>query len=414
MSDSDNRKRLKVLRIISRLNIGGPSIHVSLLCRKLNPEKFESVLIVGALSPSEGDMSYLIKEKIESVRSISKLQREIDPVKDVFVLFNLLRIFFKEKPDIIHTHTAKAGAIGRMAGFIYKCCSGRRIAMVHTFHGNVFEGYFSQFKSKLFETIEKISAWYTDAVIAISPTQQWELVSKHRIVAAKKVHLINLGFDLSPFIGTKSKNRGVFRKRWGIAERSILIGIVGRLVPIKNHQLFLDAAKRLMEVHDNVPVQFVVVGDGELRDQLEDYARNIGLGDKIIFCGWQKDVHIVYADLDVLALTSFNEGTPVSIIEAMASEVPVITTDAGGLKDLLGAPKDTGSGSNGFQVCRSGVMCQKMDPTAFAEGIWFLCQDSNSKTGSRTLAAREHVRRHYSQDRLVESIEAIYEHLTGS
>jgi glycosyltransferase involved in cell wall biosynthesis len=206
--------------------------------------------------------------------------------------------------------------------------------VVHTFHGHVLDAYFGKVKSFIFRAIEKKLARLTDRIIAISLTQKWELSQKYKIAEPSKISMINLGFDLIPFVHA-DKFKGKLREKIGVSNDTLLIGIVGRLAKVKNHKMFLDAAILFLKNHNKPNVKFVLVGDGELRQTLKNYAVEKGLKDQVIFYGWEKNIPMIYADLDILALTSLNEGTPVSIIEAMAASVPVVTTGVGGIKDLL-------------------------------------------------------------------------------
>jgi GT2 family glycosyltransferase/glycosyltransferase involved in cell wall biosynthesis len=403
--------KIKIMRIVSRMNIGGPSIHVSLLTKKMDTGKFETRLVTGALSPHEGSMAYLLHGSSEQVRTIAELQREIHPVKDGVAFLKLFNLIRTEKPDIVHTHTAKAGTIGRLAAFCFRLLSGRKVVLVHTFHGNVLEGYFGQVKSKLFGLFEKCMALFTDAIIAISPTQKWELIQKFKISHPGKIHIINLGFDLSAFLNEDGHKSGVFRDQWALNGNTTLIGIVGRMVPIKNHHMFLDAARLFLENDHPGAVKFVVVGDGERRNDLERYAKKLGIVDRVIFCGWENDISKVYADLDILALTSFNEGTPVSIIEAMAASVPVISTEVGGIKDLVGEPLSDAPGSNGFRICKRGIICKSDDVIAFSKGIRYLIDNGLDKKSPRIQQARDYVLENYSEAALIHNIEKLYDHL---
>lgn len=399
-------KKIKVLRLIARLNIGGPAIHVSLLTKGLDSKKFKPILIAGKISPTEGDMSYLFELMDNKPIIFPELQRDISPKMDLMAfrrIFNKLR---EEKPDIVHTHTAKAGSSARLAVLMYNLFYGKQVRTVHTFHGHVFEGYFSRTKSLVFVWIERLLAMLTDVIIAISDTQKKDLTKKFHIAPAKKISTIELGFELAPFL-SNGFLKGQFREKFGIRNGTLLIGIVGRLVPIKNHKMFFKAAKLFIEQNPGLWLKFMVVGDGELRGELQAYCRQLGLIDHVIFCGWVKDVHLVYADLDILALTSLNEGTPVSIIEAMASSVPVIATDAGGVLDLLGTPDGINS-SNGFRVCKRGILCRKEDALGFAKGLEYLVDlDARNK---RTLLtqARSYVKERFSEERLIRDMESLY------
>jgi GT2 family glycosyltransferase/glycosyltransferase involved in cell wall biosynthesis len=400
--------KYQILRIIARLNIGGPAIHVHLLTKGLNPNQFESTLVAGQISPKEGDMSYLFDPADTNLMFIADLQRELNLLKDILAFSKILKIIYLKKPDIVHTHTAKAGFSAKLAVFLYNFLFGMQIKTVHTFHGHIFRYYFSESKSLIFIRIERLLAKMTDAIIAISDSQKKELVDVFRIAPAGKVKTIPLGFDLQPFLNTGAL-KGNFRKKFGIAEDALLIGIIGRLVPIKNHRMFLDVARLFSDLNRTKKnhVKFVIVGDGELNSELQMHCRKLNLSDDVIFCGWMRDIPSVYADLDILAMTSLNEGTPVSIIEAMASSVPVIATEAGGVLDLLGEVDETAS-SNGFRVCRRGILCNKNDAPGFAGGLKYMVDmDDDAKHGYIEYA-RRFVTERYSQQRLLGDIESLY------
>jgi len=404
-------ERIKVMRLIARMNIGGPAIHVHLLAKGLDEKKFKSILVTGKISPQEGDMSYLFKPMETKPIIIHELQREISIMMDIKAFFQIFKILRREMPDIVHTHTAKAGTSARIAAVMYNIICRQNVRMVHTFHGHVFEGYFSRAKSLLFVWIERLLAKSTDVVIAISETQKKELAEKFRIAAPAKIKTIELGFDLNPFLKSRAL-RGHFRKNLGLDNNTLLIGIIGRLVPIKNHIMFLKAAEAFLEQNPDVRVKFIVVGDGELRGELEGYCNRNGLSRYVRFCGWIRNVSEVYSDLDILALTSINEGTPVSIIEAMACSVPVIATDAGGVLDLLG-PRDGVPSSDGFVVCERGIFCRKNDVLGFARGLKYLVGVDKYKNEKRLMRARSFVKYKFSQEHLIKDIEALYLDLMG-
>jgi glycosyltransferase involved in cell wall biosynthesis len=392
--------------MIARLNIGGPAIHVHLLTKGLDAKRFEPTLVAGKISPQEGDMSYLFDSADKEPTIIPELQREISLRMDLKAFQRIFNRLIEEKPDIVHTHTAKAGSSARLAVLLYNLIYGKKIRTVHTFHGHVFEGYFSRAKSLMFVWIERLLARLTDVIIAISKTQKKDLSQKFRIAPAQKINTVELGFDLRPFLGS-GVLKGQFRQSLGINNDTLLVGIVGRLVPIKNHMMFLKGARLFLERNPGVPTKFMVVGDGELRDELEAYCQQLGLSDHMMFCGWIKNVPLLYADLDILALTSTNEGTPVSIIEAMASSVPVIATDAGGVQDLLGQPDGVPS-SDGFVVCERGILCRKNDASGFGKGLKYLMEADIREKQKRLMRARSFVKVRFSEERLLHDIESLY------
>lgn len=400
------RGKIRILRIISRMNIGGPAIHVHLLTQGLNTARFHSKLVTGRISPKEGDMGYLFSEYDNKPIVIPELQRDLNLFMDISAFIRIFRILVKEKPDIVHTHTAKAGSSSRLAGFLCNLLGKRNMLLVHTFHGNVFEGYFNRLNSILFINIERILGWISHKIIAISQTQREELTRKFSIAKPEKVHIIELGFDLTPFFNCHIYKKE-FRKSLGVDENTLLVGIIGRLVPIKNHHLFLLAAKEFIRQKPDIPVRFVIVGDGELRETLEETTRKMQIADYVDFAGWVREVPKVYADLDVLALTSNNEGTPVSIIESMASAVPVISTDAGGVRDILGIPEES-LNDNDFVVCERGILCTKNNPEGFANGLICLVETQAEKLKKQTEKARMFVQNRYSKERLFQDMERLY------
>jgi GT2 family glycosyltransferase/glycogen synthase len=398
--------RIRVLRFIARLNVGGPSIHVYLLTTGLDPKRFHSTLVTGRISPREGDMGYLFQSAVEQPVIIEDLQREISPLMDGRAFLQILRLLRHKRPDIIHTHTAKAGTSARLAAIIYNRIFNGNARTVHTFHGHVFEGYFSRTKTSMFIWIERILAKSTDVIVAISRTQKMDLSDKFRIAPDHKIKIIPLGFDLSPFLQSTAL-KGRFRNSIGLLRSSILVGIVGRLVAIKHHDMFLKMAKIFLKRNPDIDAKFILVGDGELREELEAHVETLGLKNHVSFCGWRRDLPEVYADLDVLALTSENEGTPVSIIEAMASGTPVISTDAGGVLDLLGHAEES-STAGGFTVCKRGVLCRKNDEAGFAQGLRHLITMDKKRLEKMTDEAKSFAMNTFSNERLVHDMEALY------
>ncbi|RJQ27159.1 glycosyltransferase [Candidatus Parcubacteria bacterium] len=408
---SETKKKIKVLRIISRLNIGGPAIHAFLLTKGLNPDRFETILVTGRKSTFEGDMSYLFDSLQNKPLVVEDLQRELSPLRDLRAFIAIVRIIYKEKPDIVHTHTTKAGASARFAVFLFRCFNHKEIKTIHTFHGHVFFGYFNKFMSHMVVWIERFLMKLTDTIIAISDSQYKELTGKYRIAPSYKVVTKELGFDLSPFLRSKS-NGGEIRTKLGIGENTSLIGIIGRLVPIKNHKLFLEAAKSFISKNPIERIKFIIVGDGELKSDLMLLTKELELEEAVHFFGWVRDVSVVYSDLDILALTSLNEGTPVSVIEAMASRVPVISTDAGGVVDLVG-PEERYSKSNGFKACERGILCAKDDPDGFAGAIKYLIDLNPEEKESLVNRACSFVSEKYTQERLIRNMEDLYIDLLG-
>lgn len=382
-----NREKKKILRIIARLNVGGPAIQAISLNRDLNNDEFESTLVYGAVSPGEADITKFPGMEVERGILLPGLGRELHPLKDTSTLLTLIKIIRRERPYIIHTHTAKAGAVGRVAGVL---CGVPVI--IHTFHGHVLHGYFSPLKTFVFKMIEKVLAAFTTRIITISPAQKAEIQSLLG-VNENKFAIVPLGFNLEKFENCKERSRGEFRAAIAAAPQDIVIVIVGRIVPIKNHALFLNAAKLLLEKHDNL--KFAVVGGGELQEQSELLARELGISDRVVFAGWWSEIEKVYADADITALTSDNEGTPVCLIESLSSGVPVVSTDVGGVRDVV---KD---GESGFLV-------PKGDAAAFAASVAKLIESPALRTRMGTAGKEDAIVR-YSYKRLSSDIVSLYQ-----
>lgn len=384
------KKKLKVLRVIARLNVGGPAIHTILLTQSLNNDYFESMLVTGSVAPGEKDMSYLASEKGVSPVIIPQFGRQINPLKDIVALWKIYRIIRSFRPDIVHTHTAKAGALGRIAAIL----AGTPVR-IHTFHGHIFDGYFSGFYIFIFLLIERVLALWTRYIVVVSRAQKREIGKRYRITSPDKIKVIQLGLELEKFFSVQPKE-GELRRSAGIADDAVTVGIVGRLVPVKNHGMFLEAAKRLNVLTEGkAKVKYLIIGDGEERMRLEERADKLGIREDVVFRGWRENMAEVYSDIDILALTSLNEGTPVAVIEALASARPVVVTNVGGVTDVVD------DGVHGYVVA-SG------DAPAFADRLFDLVNDPAKRAlfGER---GREMVRQKFSIERLVRDITELYE-----
>jgi len=362
---------IRVLRIIARLNIGGPALHVTHLARGLNPARFETMLVTGQVGPGEGDMSDLARGL--NWRVIPELGRELAPTADAITLIKLWGLIRRFRPHIVHTHTAKAGAVGRVAARL----AGVPL-VVHTFHGHTFRGYWGPFGSRAVVAIEQMLARLTDRLIAVSDRVRDDLI-EFRIGPPEKIAAIPVGLDLEPFAQMERS-----------PSEEPIVGIVGRLVPVKNHALFLEMARRL--ICGGFPGRFVVVGDGELRGELEE--STVDLGDRVAFTGWRRDLPQVYSQLSVVVNTSINEGTPVALIEAMAAGVPVVATAVGGAPDVV-RPGET------------GWLAPGGDADALAESVKAALRDD----GRIAARAQAEVLERYSKERLIRDVEKLYESL---
>ncbi len=390
-------KKIKVLRIIARLNIGGPAIHTILLSEGLDNNRFETLLVTGLTEKYEGDMFYLTEEKCVRPIIIPELSRGLNMRNEIIAFWKIFCLIKKERPDIIHTHTAKAGTLGRLAGILYNLfsvlCSlsseRRRCIMLHTFHGHVLHSYFGRIKSTLFIWIERFLALFTKKIIAVSENLRKELIAL-KIVSPEKIIAISLGLELEKYLKIEKNNSGPRDYK--------SIGIIGRLVPIKNHKMFLDVVKKLQ---DNSAfrerTKILIVGDGPLRQMLENYAEQLGIKQDVTFTGWVRDLVKIYSELDIVVLSSLNEGTPVALIEAQAAACACVATSVGGVANVV-------------EDGRSGFLVPSQDTDKFAEAILKLFRNPDMAV-SMGRYGRESIKNRFNNTRLFKDIENLYEEL---
>jgi glycosyltransferase involved in cell wall biosynthesis len=384
----------KVLRIINRFNLGGITYNVAYLTKYLSSD-YETLLIGG--SEEEGEESSLhITDKLGlKPMIIEELQRSIGFKNDHAAYKRIKQIIKEYKPDIVHTHASKAGAVGRLAAIHCKVP-----VIVHTFHGHVFHSYFGKTKTAFFKFIERYLAKRTDAIIAISDIQKKELTGTFKICSPEQTHVINLGFDLERFTQDNETKRKEFRTKYNLEEDELAIGIIGRLAPIKNHELFIDAIENAA-AKSTKKIRAFIIGDGETRQQLENYlmAKNLpftsepSLSKLFCFTSWIKNVDWALAGLDLVALSSKNEGTPVSLIEAQAAGKFIVATNVGGTADIL------------HKDC--GLLCDKDKPEEFVAKLLFAI-DNFGSLSQKAKNGREQVLQRFSYKRLVNDVENLY------
>ena len=433
---------MKVVRIIARLNVGGPAKHVAWLEAGLRRRGGESLLVAGVVPKGEDDMGYFAASLGVEPHVIAEMSREVSP-KDAVTVWKLYGLLRRERPDLVHTHTAKAGTAGRVAGLLYRWLTPsalwgrpRRCRLVHTYHGHIFHSYYGRWKTRFFLFVERALARVaTDRIVVVSAQQLEEINGRFRVGRREQFEVIPLGLDTRAF-GDWAARRAALRREWGAHDCDVLVGIVGRLTEIKNHRLFLEAAALLKKrraheasadgdlrgandaahaggggVWGEGRVRFVVIGDGHLREELEVHAAALGLGDDVEFAGLRDDPENFYPALDVVALTSLNEGTPLTLIEAMANSRAVVSTAVGGVVDLLGGVEESElRRPHRWRVCERGVQVRPNDAEAFAEALEHLAADRGLRAalGER---GREFVERNYSVERLVEDVLRLYEDL---
>ena len=390
---------MRVLRILNRFNIGGPTHNATYLTKFLSPE-FKTKLIAGRKLDSEESSEHILDEYSLDFEILEDMQRSINLFKDLNVFFKIRRIIKTYKPKIVHTHASKSGALGRMAAIT---CGVPII--IHTFHGHVFHSYFGRLKTKIYILIERFLASRSSAIIAISEMQKKELTDDFKIASPEKVHVIPLGFDLDRFQENIEINRKKFRSEFNLMDDEIAIGIVGRLTKIKNHVFFLKVIKLLKE-RSNKKFRVFIVGDGEEKESLLNLCRELSLSvnalDKNIespivnFTSWRKDMDVVYSGIDIVALTSLNEGTPVTLIEAQAANKPVISTNVGGVLDIVLENKT--------------ALISNIEIEDFLEKILNLVEDTELKK-ELSIHGYEHVNSKFSYQRLVSDMRKLYNSL---
>jgi glycosyltransferase involved in cell wall biosynthesis len=384
---------IPLLRIIARLNIGGATIQAISLTRLLEP-RYRTTLVTGVEAPREGDMHDLAEALDVHPVLVPSMRRDPGP-RDLPAIWAVIKIIRRLRPLVLHTHTAKAGTVGRIAAVL--AGGARPPVIVHTFHGHVLEGYFSPLRSRLFQLVERFLARFSTRLIAVSEEVKSDLV-RLRVAAPERIEVVPLGLDLEPLAQAAERDRdrlrAELRSELGIPPHRRLLTFAGRLVPIKRVDRLLAVFDRLGDRDD---VHLLIVGDGELRAELESCATARALADRITWAGYRRDLEAVYAASDVVVLTSDNEGTPVSLIEAQASGLPVVTTDVGGARAVV---------ADGV----SGRVLQRDDQAGMAGAIAEILDDPTLAAGFAA-AGRESALSRFGLARLVADLDAFYTRL---
>lgn len=365
---------------------------------KYLPPEFETLLVVGEKEAHEKSADYLAAQLGLEYVTIPEMGRSISPFKDVQAYYKLKNLIRDYKPDIVHTHAAKPGALGRLAA---SACGVP--AIVHTYHGHVFHSYFNKLKTGFYINTERFLASKTSAIVAISEAQRKELSEEFRIAPPDKFRVIPLGLDLDRFQQNIAEKRKRFRDEFGLEEDTIAIGIIGRLVPVKNHGLFLNAVHHVLQ-NSSRKIKAFIIGDGETRSELEEQARALDISFSVqddtlhphplVFTSWRSDVDTINAGLDIVALTSYNEGTPVSLIEAQAANKPIVSTRVGGIGDIVVEGK-------------TALLADVGEPELFCRHLLQLVQDDNLR---RALSdnSQAYVLQRFSYQRLMNDMSELY------
>ncbi len=391
---------VKVLRILNRFNVGGPTHNATYLTKFLSPE-YETKLIAGKKLDSEASSEYILKKYSIDYFIVKNMNRSLNLVKDIKAFIEIRRIIKEYKPDIIHTHASKSGALGRLAAISLKVP-----IIIHTFHGHVFHSYFGKLKSYMYVLIERYLAKKSSAIIAISDLQKKEISKDFRICPPEKISVIPLGFDLDKFQKNVVEDRSAFRNEFMLSDDLIAIGIIGRLTSIKNHELFIKSIHQVLPMIKN-RIKVFIVGDGEDKEDLLNLSRSLNLSFGTInkknknaliqFISWRSDMTAVYAGLDIVALTSLNEGTPVTLIEAQAAKKPIVSTDVGGVRDIV--TKD-----------KTGLISDSKDINGFTNNLKKLIENKDLRD-SLGAAGYENVYEKFNYRRLVSDVKSLYNRL---
>jgi glycosyltransferase involved in cell wall biosynthesis len=386
--------RVKVVRVIARLNMGGPALHVAYLTAGLRDRGYDTTLVAGTLARGEDSMAFVADELGVDIVTIPELGREISPLRDLAATVRLAGLIRRERPQILHTHTAKAGTVGRVAALL--AGSARPPIVVHTFHGHVLRGYFGPLRSRFFHALERRLARGSTALVAVSPQVRDDLV-KLGVAPREKFTVVRLGIELQQRVGSVD-GRAETRRYLGIPDGRFAVGWVGRMTAVKRGDDVLEGFKLLRD--RGVEATLCLVGDGPDRPHLERRAHELGIVRDTLFLGYQEDVAPLYAAFDALVLPSGNEGTPVSVIEALAAGRPVVATRVGGVPDVVRDDED------GFLVDAGAT-------DELAERLSRLAADPALRE-RLAAAGRARVLPRYAVDRLVDDVDRLYRSLLAA
>ncbi|HZV27821.1 MAG TPA: glycosyltransferase [Acidothermaceae bacterium] len=394
---TNDASRRRVTRIIARLNIGGPAIQAITLTRELERYGYETRLVRGVEDPAEGNMDYLAIERGVVPTLVASMRR--DPgLGDITALIRLAVLLRRDRPAIVHTHAAKGGTLGRVATFLAYPLRRRRPVVIHTYHGHSLTGYFSGRTAGFYRLVERVLARVTDVLLAVSMEVRDDLVGLH-VAPAAQFRVMPVGFDLSPFTADadRATRRAALRAEWSVGDGDLVVTLIARLVSIKRVDRFLAVARLLAARPD---VRFVVVGDGELHEELASSDDAVALGERLVWAGFRRDIPDVCFASDVVMLTSDNEGTPVSLIEAQAAAVPVVATDVGGVRSVV-------------YDGEAGSVRSMDDVQELAASVGRLLDDADIRARMGA-AGRAHVTTLYTLDRLVADHAALYDELLNA
>ncbi|MCK4662099.1 MAG: glycosyltransferase [Bacteroidales bacterium] len=390
----------KVLRIINRFNLGGPTYNAAYLTKYMSDD-FDTLLVGGPKEESEDSSEYIVKNLGIEPLIIPEMRRAINPFNDIRAYRKIKNIIDSFKPDIVHTHASKAGTLGRLAALRSKVP-----VIIHTFHGHIFHSYFRSYKTQVFQNIEQNLAKRSSKIIAISEKQKYDLSEIYNITKAENIEVIPLGFDLDKFQENSIQKRIEFRRKYNISDNEIAIGIIGRLVPIKNHELFLMSIKYVQQ-NSRKKIRAFIIGDGESRNILEKKSNDLKIDyidskkenrkATLTYTSWIKDIDNAYAGIDIVALTSLNEGTPVSLIEAQAANKPIVSTNVGGIENVV-IPEKT------------ALLSKNGDSSDFSNKLLALTENDELRN-NMSQQGWTHVKDKFHYSRLVDNTKNLYYNL---
>ncbi|UCD35482.1 MAG: glycosyltransferase family 4 protein [Nitrospiraceae bacterium] len=384
-------KRIKIAQIITRMDWGGSPDILRLICADLDKDLFDFRLITGpTLHPSSKTREFLAAYKDKTI-TIPELQRNCHPAKDVKALVKLTAFLKKEKFDIVHTHTAKAGALGRIAAWF---SGGAKI--VHTSHGHNFYGYFGPAKSRVIVAAEKLLAGFTDRITALTELERQDLFS-YGVARPGNVAVINSGIDLGCYRDVQTDTSGI-KKALNVPPNSVLVGFIGRLEPIKDPVSFVGAASLIVKKFSEAA--FLIVGEGSLRPMLEARCRELRISQKVTLAGWREDVPEILSVLDVIVLPSLNEAVGRILIEAGAAGKPAVASHVGGIPEII-------------RDGETGILVPPQDAASLARAISSLLENPERRTAMGE-AAKKWIDDKFSALRMAEQFAHLYRELAGA
>jgi glycosyltransferase involved in cell wall biosynthesis len=386
---------IRVLRVIARLNMGGPALHVAYLTAGLAERGYETTLVAGKLAPGEDSMAFVADELGIEVERIAELHREISPIRDALAIARLALLIRRIRPHILHTHTAKAGAVGRLAALL--AGNARPPIVVHTFHGHVLRGYFDPVRTAGFRLLERWLARSSTALVAVSPQVRDDLVALG-VATRERFAVVRVGIELEQRVAAEANGRGESRRILGIGPDRFAVGWIGRMTGVKRTEDVLHAFRRLRD--RGVDACLCMIGDGPDRAAVERTAHELGIMRDTLFLGYQEEVAPFYAAFDAMILPSINEGTPVSAIEALAAGRPVVATRVGGVPDVVREGED-------------GFLVEPGDIDALADRLARLAADPELRERLGA-AGRARVIPRYSVERLVDDVDLLYRSLLAA